>query len=152
MNLRGKKRLAASLLKVGTSKIWIDPEGLEDVETAITRSDVRRLIEEGIIKRIEPHEQSHGRRRVQIVKKRKGLGSGPASRQGSQTSIVGRKDRWMLRVRGQRRRLRALRERRMISTSTYRKLYGMVKGGAFHTQAELDRYIRARGLGRRAFG
>jgi len=59
---------------------------------------------------------------------------------------------WMLRIRGLRRKLRVLKERRVITTSTYRSLYSMAKGGAFQTFADLDRYIRVRGLGRKTFG
>ncbi|HDD33891.1 MAG TPA: 50S ribosomal protein L19e, partial [Thermofilaceae archaeon] len=38
------RRLAAEILGVGESRVWIDPEKLERVETAVTREDVRRLI------------------------------------------------------------------------------------------------------------
>ena len=37
MNLTTQKRLAASILKVGLNRVWIDPERLEDVSMAISR-------------------------------------------------------------------------------------------------------------------
>lgn len=152
MNLRNKKRLAASILNVGVSRVWIDPEYLEDVEAAITRGDIRRLISEGIIKKLPPDSQSRARARVLAAKRGEGLRRGPGSREGSKYAVVKRKKVWVNRIRALRRRLRALRERRFITARTYRKLYLMAKGGAFDSVAELNRYIRIHGLGRRAFG
>ncbi|MCD6263988.1 50S ribosomal protein L19e [Candidatus Bathyarchaeota archaeon] len=152
MNLRSKKRLAASILKVGVSRVWIDPEYLEDVEAAITRDDIRRLIREGIIRRLPSESQSRARARLLAAKKKKGLRRGPGSRKGSKHATVGRKERWMNRIRALRRRLRILRERRVITTRTYRMLYLKAKGGAFQSLADLERYIRTHGLRRRTFG
>lgn len=152
MNLRNKKRLAASILNVGVSRVWIDPEYLGDVEAAITRGDIRRLIDEGVIKRLPAESQSRARARVLAAKRRKGLRRGPGSRTGSKYAVVKRKEAWMNRIRALRRRLRTLREKRIITVSTYRKLYLMAKGGAFDSVADLTRYIRIHGLGRRTFG
>ena len=152
MNLRNKKRLAASILGIGVSRVWIDPQYLEDVETAITRDDIKRLIREGVVRRLPPESQSRARARVLAAKKRDGLRQGPGSRSGSKHAVVKRKEAWMNKIRALRRRLRALRERRAITVSNYRKLYLMAKGGAFNSVAELDRYIRIHELGRRTFG
>jgi large subunit ribosomal protein L19e len=32
LNLKNQRRLAASVLKVGVNRVWIDPEGAEEVE------------------------------------------------------------------------------------------------------------------------
>lgn len=152
MNLRNKKRLAASILNVGASRVWIDPEYLEDVEAAITRDDIRRLIREGVIRRLPSESQSRARARFLAAKKKQGLRRGPGSRKGAKYAVVKRKESWMMKIRAQRRRLRALRERRIITTRTYRKLYLMAKGGTFRSVADLNRYIRIQGLGRRTFG
>ncbi len=66
--------------------------------------------------------------------------------------MVSRKTRWMSRIRALRRKLRSLRERRIITASTYRSLYMKAKGGEFRSIAELERYITEQGLRRRAFG
>ena len=152
MNLRNKKRLAASILNVGVSRVWIDPQYLEDVETAITRDDIKRLIRGRVIKRLPAESQSRARTRVLAAKKREGLRRGPGSKKGSKYAVVKRKEVWMNRIRALRRRLRALKERRSITTSTYRKLYLMAKGGTFDSVAELNRYIRIHELRRRTFG
>jgi len=48
-NLHSQRRLAAQILKVGQNRVWIDPERNDDVEGAITRQDVKKLIHEKII-------------------------------------------------------------------------------------------------------
>ena len=58
----------------------------------------------------------------------------------------------MSRIRAQRKRLKHLRERRMITVNTYRKLYMKAKGGEFRSLAELERYITDNNLRRRTFG
>ena len=50
MNLTTQKRLAASILKVGLNRVWIDPERMEEVSMAITREGVKQLINNGAIK------------------------------------------------------------------------------------------------------
>ena len=50
MNLTTQKRLAASILKVGLNRVWIDPERMEEVSIAITREGVKQLINDGAIK------------------------------------------------------------------------------------------------------
>ena len=37
MNLTTQRRLAASILKVGENRVWIDPNEAEEVSRAITR-------------------------------------------------------------------------------------------------------------------
>ena len=44
MKLRSQRRLAAEILKVGEGRVWIDPNRMEDVEAAITRDEIRKLI------------------------------------------------------------------------------------------------------------
>jgi large subunit ribosomal protein L19e len=58
----------------------------------------------------------------------------------------------MNKIRAQRRKLRELRERRIIAVNTYRSLYRKAKGGEFRSIAELERYINDRNLRRRTFG
>jgi len=152
LNLRNKKKLSASILGVGVSRVWIDPQNLEDVETAITRDDMKRLISEGVIRKLPPKSHSRSRARMLAAKKRDGLRRGPGSRSGPKHAVVKRKEAWTNKIRALRRRLRALRERRVITISNYRKLYLMAKGGAFNSVAELDRYIKIHELGRRTFG
>ena len=49
-SLSNQKRLAAEVLGVGESRIWLDPDKVTDVANAITREDVRGLIKDGTVK------------------------------------------------------------------------------------------------------
>ncbi|RLF12478.1 MAG: 50S ribosomal protein L19e [Thermoprotei archaeon] len=147
MSLRMVKRLAAEVLGVGVSRVYIDPERAADAMTAITKDDVRRLIDEGVIRPKPVKGTSRARARVRLAKKRKGLRRGEGSREGS---VNLRKRLWVNRVRALRKLLKYMRDRRLISRSTYRRLYRLVKGGVFHSKAHLKTYIKEHGLFRRA--
>lgn len=152
MNLKNQRRLAASVLGIGVNRVWIDPEMADEVEAAITRQEIRKLIKDGTIKAIPQKSLSRGRAREQAAKKRAGRRKGPGSKKGSKYSVVSRKERWMSRIRALRKRLRRLRDRRTITVSNYRMLYRKAKGGEFRSVAELERYITEKNLRRRAFG
>jgi large subunit ribosomal protein L19e len=152
MNLRSQRRLAAVILECGVNRIWIDPEKADEVSMAITREEIRKLVHEEAIKALPEIGQSRGRARTLAEKKKKGRRIGPGTKKGKIFSVVPRKTRWMNRIRAQRRKLRELRERRMIAVSTYRSLYRKAKGGEFRSIAELERYINDRNLRRRTFG
>jgi large subunit ribosomal protein L19e len=152
VNLKNQRRLAASVLGIGVNRVWIDPEMADDVEAAITRQEIRKLINEGTIKSSPEKSLSRGRAREQAAKKKAGRRRGSGTRKGGKYSVVSRKSRWMSRIRAQRKRLRILRERRVITVNTYRKLYMKTKGGEFRSIAELERYITENNLRRRTFG
>lgn len=152
MNLRSQRRLASEVLSCGANRVWIDPERADEVSMAITREEIRKLIHEDAIKALPENSPSRGRTRVLAAKKKKGRRIGPGSKKGSKYSVVSRKERWMARIRAQRKHLKDLREKRVIAVSTYRNLYMKAKGGEFRSIAELDRYINEHNLRRRTFG
>jgi large subunit ribosomal protein L19e len=141
--------LAAELLKVGEGRVWIDPERIDDVEAAITREEIRRLIHEGAIRSRSVRGVSRGRARDRHEKRKRGLGRGPGRKSGSARARVSKKEVWMGRIRALRRRLRELKASRVISESVYRRLYDMAGAGVFESKADLERYIETRGLGRK---
>ena len=146
MSVVGQKRLAADLLKVGTSRVWIDPEDVDRVSSAITREEIRKLIHEGSIKKMPETGISRGRKRV----RKQELLAGRHKGQGSTKGSVGHsKARWEIRIRSIRRRLRSLRDKRLVTTQVYRKLFLMSKGGTFRSAAHLDEYIETHKLARR---
>lgn len=152
MNLKNQRRLAAAVLDVGVNRIYIDPEGADLVEAAITRQEIRKLIKDGVIKAAPVNTTSRGRARDRMAQKKAKRRKGPGSRKGPKFSVIPRKTRWMGRIRSQRRRLKRLRERRIITVNTYRNLYRKAKGGSFRSVAELERYITENDLRRRTFG
>jgi len=141
------RRLAAEVLGVGENRIYIDPSRIDEAASAITKEDVRRLIEEGVISARPIKGTSRVRARLRHLKKRKGLRRGEGSRKGSKANME--KRLWIARVRALRKLLKYLRDRKMIDRKTYRKLYRMVKGGVFHSKAHLKAYIKEHGLLRR---
>ena len=152
MNLKNQKRLAASILNVGVNRVWLNPEALDDLEVAITRDEIRKLIHDGAIKALRENAQSKGRTRALTAKKKAKRRIGPGSRKGKKFSVVSRKERWMARIRAQRKKLRDLKDRRIIAVKTYRNLYMKAKGGEFRSIAEMERYINENNLRRRTFG
>ncbi|MFQ6068112.1 MAG: 50S ribosomal protein L19e [Candidatus Bathyarchaeia archaeon] len=145
MSLKSQRRLAAEILKVGQNRVWIDPERIDDVEVAITREEIRKLIHERAIQRIPEKGVSRSRARVLHMKKKKGLRKGPGKRSKPKAS---KKEIWMKKIRALRRRLRELKEKRVITKSTYRQFYKMAGSGVFESIAELERRIKAKGLWR----
>ncbi len=122
------------------------------MEAAITRQEIRKLINEGVIRALPEQKSSRGRARERLAQKKAKRRRGPGRRKGAKFSVVSRKARWMSRIRAQRKRLRSLRERRIITVNTYRSLYMKAKGGEFRSIAELERYITENNLRRRTFG
>lgn len=145
MSLRSQRRLAAEILKVGQNRVWIDPERIDDVEIAITREEIKKLIHEKAIRSRPEKGISRSRARVFHEKKKKGLRRGPGKRSKSRVS---RKEIWMRKIRALRRRLRELKEKRIITRNTYRQFYIMAGSGVFESIAELERRIKAKGLWR----
>jgi large subunit ribosomal protein L19e len=149
LNLKSQRRLAAEILKVGESRVWIDPERIDYVETAITREEVRKLIHEKVVKSLPEKGVSRARARLLKEKRKKGLRRGPGGKSGPARSIISKKQAWINRIRPLRRRLRELKDSRAITESNYRKLYNMSESGVFESKADLERYIRTHGLWRK---
>jgi len=146
LNVNVQRRMAAEILGVGVNRVWIDPSRLEDVRSAITREDIKRLIAEGVISKRPEKGTSRVRARM-----RRGRRRGPGSRKGARKARLNPENLWPAKVRALRSFLRYLRDRRIISRSVYRELYLKVKGGAFQDIAALKRYIEVRNLVRRRF-
>jgi large subunit ribosomal protein L19e len=147
MNLSIVRRLAAEVLGVGESRVYIDPSKLDEAASAITKEDVRKLIEKGVIAAKPVRGTSRARAKLRHLKKRRGLRRGEGSRKGSVADLE--RKLWIARVRALRRYLRMLRNRRLIDKKAYRRLYKLVKGGVFQSRAHLKEYIKQQGLLRR---
>lgn len=140
------RRLAAEILGVGESRIWIDPESLDRVATVISRDEVRKLIKDKIITIRPPATPSRGRIRIKQRQKKKGRRRGPGSKKGTR---VNEKEVWIAKIRALRKYLRYLRKKKLIDKRTYRRLYLMTKGGAFRSVRHLEAYLIEHKLMRR---
>jgi large subunit ribosomal protein L19e len=146
MNVRTQRKIAARVLKVGKNRVYIDPESLSDVSLAITREDIRRHIDDGVIKKRKIQGVSRGRARALARKKKKGQRIGMGSRKGPKYSRLSSKERWINKVRSQRNYLKQLRDEGYIDSLNYRKLYLQTKGGLFRSVHYLRNYIAEHGL------
>ncbi len=148
-NLKSQRRLAAQILKVGQNRVWIDPERMDDVEGAITREEVEKLIHEKVIRSLPEAGVSRSRAKTVQEKKRLGRRKGAGSRTGSGYAKVSKKEVWMGKIRSLRKRLRELKARRIITETTYRKVYAIAGSGKFQSVADLERYLKANDLWRK---
>ncbi len=133
-----QKRLAADILKVGQSKVWMDPARLADIGQAITRADVRRLILKGAIKKMPDKV-----RRPRTDEKRN---RGQGSRKGTKNSIIESKTRWIQTIRPLRAELKELKAGKRIENSTYKNMRKLVKGGMFRSRSHIRLYLEQHGL------
>ncbi len=148
-NLSNQRRLAAQILKIGQNRVWINPERMDDVETAITREEIKKLIHEKIIASLPEKGVSRARAKVIQEKKRKGRRHGPGSITGAAHAHVSKKEAWMLRIRSLRRKLRELKASRVITEKTYSQYYRMAGSGRFESIGDLERYLKAHDLWRK---
>ncbi len=95
MDLKNQKRMAADILGCGHSRVWIDPNQIEDVADAITRADIRKAIEAGSIRALPKTGVSRGRARYRLAQKSKGRRRGQGSRKGTAGARTPRKERWI---------------------------------------------------------
>ncbi|MFX1267337.1 MAG: 50S ribosomal protein L19e [Promethearchaeota archaeon] len=149
MSLKAQKRMAAEILKCGENRVYFDPYLIDEIQLAITREDIRSLIKEGIIRKKYKKGISKYRKNLHHQKKKKGRARGLGKRKGTKYARNPKKKAWMKRIRPQRRELKKLRDRKLITAAIYRKLYKNAKGGMFNSVAQMNRYIREKELLRR---
>ncbi len=152
MNLKPQKRMAAGILKCGENRVYFDPYLEEDISLAITREDIRNLIKQGAIKKNYKKGISNYRKKVQHARKKKGRGRGIGKRKGTKHARTPKKRAWIKKIRPLRRELKKLRDKKLITTADYRKLYRNAKGGMFASVAQLNRHIKEKELIRRGRG
>lgn len=146
MRLTSQRRVSAQLLKVGENKVWFDPGRLAEIKEAITKADVRGLINDKAIQAKPDTGISGFRSRKIKVQKRKGRMQGPGSRKGSSRSRLPRKTEWMNKVRAQREFLKEVKANGLIDVSTYRSLYLKIKGGFFRSRRHIKLYLNEHNL------
>ena len=143
-DLSSQRRLAADVLDVGENRVWFDPDAQGEIADAITREDVRELVEQGIVDADGPGGNSRGRARERNEKRAYGHQKGPGSRDGPAGARQNTKQDWQSRIKAQRRKLRELRDDGELDRSEYRELYDMAKGGEFEDVRRLLNYIEER--------
>jgi large subunit ribosomal protein L19e len=145
MNLRNQRRMAASILKVGENRVWMNPAQLDKIQEKITRGDIREVIGLNWIQKKPETGQSRSRVRHRKRQRAKGRQRGVGSRKGGTNARDPRKRRWIRVIRPIRAYLREMRDAGKIDTRTYREYYRQAKGGMFKGRAHLDQHLRAAG-------
>jgi large subunit ribosomal protein L19e len=140
-DLKSQKRMAAEVMDVGEDRVWIDPESQEKVAEAITRKDIRNLVEGGTIQKKDVEGTSKGRAKQIKKQKKKGQRKGQGSRKGKKSARKDDKQKWMEKIRSIRTRLKEMRENEEITQEQYRELYDMSKGGFFRDTKHLENHV-----------
>jgi len=140
-DLKSQKRMAAEIMDVGQNRVWIDPDEEERVEEAITRQDIRNLIEGDAIQKKEKEGNSRGRTRENRSQKKKGRRKGHGSRKGEKTARKDEKEEWMEKIRAIRSRLKEMKDEEEVTGEQYRELYDKAKGGFFRDVRHLENHV-----------
>ena len=131
MDDKQARRMAAEILKVGKTKVYINPEERAKIKEAMTKEDLRQLIKDRVIKKRQDNLQSRSRARILLEKKRKGRKKGQGKRTGKKNARAKRKENWIKNVRAQRRTLKEMKDSGVALKKPARKIYLMIKGGFF---------------------
>jgi large subunit ribosomal protein L19e len=134
--------MAADVLDVGKSRVWFDPDEQSEIADAITREDIRDLVDRGVIRADEATGNSKGRARERADKRSYGHQKGAGTRKGRSGGRKSEKDEWVSRIRAQRRRLKELRDDGPLTPTQYREAYNKASGGEFDDVARLEAYLR----------
>jgi len=140
-DLSTQRRIAADLLSCGRNRVRFDPDRLSEIQNAISREDIRKLIEERAISARQARGNSRGRARALMAKRAYGHCKGPGRRKGAAGARDPRKRQWIRKIRALRRSLADLREKGEIDPRLYRTLYRQASGGQFRSVGHLKAHI-----------
>ena len=141
MNVKNQRKIAAQLLKVGVRRVKVDSSKLAEIKEAITKTDIRGLISSGLI--VKKPMKGHSRFHARTLKKQKSKGKrkGKGSRKGTKNARLSRKESWMSRVRAQRKFIKRLKEKSLLTNKAFRDLYLKIKSNRFRDVKLMKLYI-----------
>jgi large subunit ribosomal protein L19e len=145
-DLRNQRRMAASLLKSGKNRVWMDYDRVDEIAKAVTKDDIRVLIKGKAIKIKQKKGISKGRKTYILNQKNKGRRRGHGTRKGAKFARYPKKERWMNTIRPIRSYLKKMRDEKQINASIYRKYYMKAKGGEFKSKRHLMTHLISDGI------
>jgi large subunit ribosomal protein L19e len=145
-DLRNQRRMAASILKCGKGRVWMDNDRLEEIAKAVTKNDIRVLVKGEAIKSRQKTGISSGRKKYIAKQKAKGRRRGHGTRKGKTYARLYKKERWMKIIRPIRVYLTTLKQEKKIDNSTYRRYYDRAKGGEFKSKNHLKSHLVSDGI------
>ena len=137
MNLEMQKRLSSKVAKVGLARVKINPENADQVKEAITKADIRDLIDNKVIEILPLVRNSKARARARAKSKKKGRQSGPGSKVGTKNARTPTKRVWINRIRLQRKIIKSFKDSGRLSAGDWKILYYRAKGGFFRNKRHL---------------
>jgi large subunit ribosomal protein L19e len=145
-DLRNQRRMAAEILKCGVNRVWMDNDRLDEIAKAVTKDDVRILVNGKAIKARAVIGISSGRKKYATKQKEKGRRRGHGSRKGAQKARKPKKEKWIKTIRPIRFHLKTLRAEKKITSSVYRRYYMKAKGGEFRNKHHLETHMLSDGV------
>lgn len=141
MDLKLQKKLAGSVLGCSSKRVRFLPEALEQVKDAITKLDLKALINDGLVFNIPKRSNSRFNARKRQGQRSKGLQKGFGRRKGKNTARLPSKEDWVKKIRVQREFLKELKDKGMLDVKAYRNLYRKSSGGFFRSRRHIKIYM-----------
>lgn len=140
--MRLQRRLAASILKCSPKRVVFDEAKLGEIKEAITKFDIHRLINRGVIARVHARGIAQFRTRAVRAQKRRSRQVGHGSRKGTANARADDKLQWMRTIRAQRDLLKRLRDHKYITPETFKIAYSKAKGGFFRSTRHIKLFLQ----------